>query len=100
MDGLIRPLTGIRGYAALWVVFYHVRSGFDQLLPDHEWARSIISAGFLGVDHFALLSGFIISLTYAERLSRLSVKTAGTRPHAAMDRRAGRAGRALIRSRS
>jgi len=76
MDGLIRPLTGIRGYAALWVVFYHVRSGFDQLLPDHEWARSIISAGFLGVDLFALLSGFIISLTYAERLSRFSVKTA------------------------
>jgi peptidoglycan/LPS O-acetylase OafA/YrhL len=71
---LIAPLTGIRGYAALWVVLYHMRSGLDVLLQGHDSMRSIVSVGFLGVDLFAVLSGFIISLTYAERLSQPSRK--------------------------
>ena len=71
---LIAPLTGIRGYAAIWVVLYHMRSGLDVLLQGHDSIRSIVSVGFLGVDLFAVLSGFIISLTYAERLSQPSRK--------------------------
>ena len=69
---LIAPLTGIRGYAAIWVVLYHMRGGLDILLQGHDSIRSIVSVGFLGVDLFAVLSGFIISLTYAERLSQPS----------------------------
>lgn len=45
-------LTGIRGYAAFWVFLFHALDGLD--IPG-------ISKGYLGVDLFFILSGFIIS---------------------------------------
>ena len=73
-SSLIEPLTGVRGYAAIWVVLYHSRAPLDNwLLPASETLRPVVWAGFLGVDLFAVLSGFVISLTYAERLSDISL---------------------------
>ena len=69
----IRPLTGLRIVAALWVVLFHL--GFTAGLPgDRFWVpfRPVIDAGALGVDLFYVLSGFVITLTYLDTL--------GTRP--------------------
>ena len=61
----LRPLTSIRGIAAWWVVLYHIRLSL-------AWAPASVIAvfakGYLAVDFFFLLSGFVIWLTYGERL--------------------------------
>ena len=46
-------LTGIRGFAALAVVFYHYQAWFLE--------GDITTHGYLGVDLFFILSGFVIS---------------------------------------
>jgi peptidoglycan/LPS O-acetylase OafA/YrhL len=61
----LRPLTSIRGLAAWFVVLYHIRLSIAGL-PD--WARAIFAKGYLAVDFFFLLSGFVIWLTWHERL--------------------------------
>lgn len=62
-------LTGIRGYAACWVAIYHagfivakqpVGAGLEQI--------PVIRSGYLGVDLFFMLSGFVLYLTYAGEL--------------------------------
>lgn len=65
----IHSLTGIRGYAALWVVFYHLRNVLLEAFPELSVYHSISAAGFLGVDLFSVLSGFVISFTYGERMA-------------------------------
>jgi peptidoglycan/LPS O-acetylase OafA/YrhL len=72
----IRALTGIRGVAALIVVWYHIRSALEArgLVFD---VPSVIERVFLSgghsVDVFFVLSGFILTLTYdkwfAERVT-------------------------------
>jgi len=54
----IVALTGLRGLAALWVVLYHVTGGIDL---------AIFNLGWLGVDVFFILSGFVLSLVYSDR---------------------------------
>jgi peptidoglycan/LPS O-acetylase OafA/YrhL len=56
-------LTGIRGWAAIWVLLYHITL-FDYP-PGFE-------NGYLGVDAFFILSGFVLSHGYARRLAPLS----------------------------
>ena len=51
----IRALTGLRGVAALWVVAFHYSPLRSQIV-DH---------GYLAVDLFFILSGFVMALTYA-----------------------------------
>jgi peptidoglycan/LPS O-acetylase OafA/YrhL len=53
------PLTGLRALAAIWVVLFHFRylfsfGGFNPL----------IAKGYLGVDLFFVLSGFIIAYVH------------------------------------
>lgn len=45
-------LTGLRGIGAIWVLVHHAQYGLD--LP-------VAGAGFLGVDMFFILSGFVLS---------------------------------------
>jgi peptidoglycan/LPS O-acetylase OafA/YrhL len=49
-------LTGIRGWAALWVLLFHVTL-FDEIRG--------LKSGYLGVDAFFILSGFVLSHGYA-----------------------------------
>jgi peptidoglycan/LPS O-acetylase OafA/YrhL len=64
-------LTGIRGIAALWVIFYHYgitpldALRFDQVLP---FARY----GYIGVDLFFILSGFIITHVHGRDAASLA----------------------------
>jgi peptidoglycan/LPS O-acetylase OafA/YrhL len=59
----ISPLTSIRGAAALWVAYFHF-AGIDSSSTDPYWL-TFIRRGFLGVDIFFILSGFIMSYCYA-----------------------------------
>ena len=57
----IRALTGIRGAAACYVMAYHFFSN-ASIGP----AGTFIGHGYLAVDLFFVLSGFVMALTYAE----------------------------------
>lgn len=73
----VRPidaLTSIRGLAAWWVVFYHFREALPPNLPGA--LDALFSRGYLAVDLFFQLSGFVIALNYAS--SFRSVTFAGT----------------------
>lgn len=59
-------LTGIRGIAAWAVVLYHIRLSLVGLLP--SWAIPALAKGYLAVDLFFILSGFVIWYNYAERI--------------------------------
>lgn len=62
----LKPLTSVRGLFAWAVVLYHVRLaclGWMPLPVVHVLAR-----GYLAVDFFFLLSGFVIWLNYGGRL--------------------------------
>jgi len=62
----IAPLTGLRAAAALWVLLYHLGFVVNRTLPDAGYALG--RDGYLGVDVFFVLSGFILSLNYADRI--------------------------------
>jgi peptidoglycan/LPS O-acetylase OafA/YrhL len=47
MNNEIKPLTGLRGLAALIVVFYHF---FEQDTYFQSYVPSLIKRGYLGVD--------------------------------------------------
>ncbi|MAF83656.1 MAG: acyltransferase [Gammaproteobacteria bacterium] len=70
----IAPLTGIRGFAALWLVLYHLFPLFRQEFPGADLAQNFVRFGYLAVDLFAILSGFIIAYTYCDRLKHPSFK--------------------------
>jgi peptidoglycan/LPS O-acetylase OafA/YrhL len=62
----IRSLTGLRGVAALWVAAYHL------LLPGGivtGAAAGILGRGYLAVDVFFILSGFVLALNYGDRFA-------------------------------
>src|SRR5205823_14590445 len=65
----IPPLTSIRGIAAMAVVIYHFRGNFaDKFYLDG--VTLLFSRGYLWVDFFFLLSGFILSHVHAEEFIR------------------------------
>lgn len=61
----LRALTSVRGLAAWFVVLFHIRGSIAGL---PRAAEAVLAKGYLAVDFFFLLSGFVIWLTYAERL--------------------------------
>lgn len=64
--GELRALTSARGIAAWLVVLYHIRGAIAGLPTGVE---AILAKGYLAVDFFFLLSGFVIWLTWHERLN-------------------------------
>jgi peptidoglycan/LPS O-acetylase OafA/YrhL len=58
----IRALTSIRGIAAWWVVIYHFRDALPQGVP--AAFVSFAASGYMAVDLFFELSGFVIALNY------------------------------------
>jgi peptidoglycan/LPS O-acetylase OafA/YrhL/uncharacterized membrane protein len=65
---MITTLTGIRALAAGWVVLHHFRDPVFDLLPRLRFLEPPVRAGYLGVEVFFVLSGFIIAYNYAERM--------------------------------
>ncbi len=55
-------LDGLRGVAALMVIFYHVFEGFATSPIDQRFNH-----GYLAVDFFFILSGFVIGFAYDDR---------------------------------
>lgn len=67
-DAHLVALTGLRLFAALWVVLFHYRVTIADWIPGGELVEPILNVGFLGVDLFFALSGFILSHRYLDRL--------------------------------
>ncbi|MGY2732694.1 acyltransferase family protein [Sphingomonas sp. UYP23] len=63
----LRALTGMRGIAAWFVVLFHIRISLDWLPPT---VLAVFAKGYLAVDFFFLLSGFVIWLSWSARLRR------------------------------
>jgi peptidoglycan/LPS O-acetylase OafA/YrhL len=61
-------LTSFRGIAALWVVLYHyIVVYFSQLNPSHY--THFVEKGYLAVDLFFMLSGFVLTHVYRRAFS-------------------------------
>ena len=64
----ILPLTGVRALAAWSVVSFHVLQLMAKVWPGSDRA---FGCGWLGVDLFFTLSGFVIALNYWDRVGTL-----------------------------
>ena len=58
----IRSLTGLRGLAAFYVVLYHYVNFDPSYGP--AWLIDLIGHGYISVDLFFVLSGFVMALSY------------------------------------
>jgi len=72
-SGSIPALTGLRGYAALWVLLSHVSftESLSSVLGSRlEWslASGLIRHEYLAVDLFFILSGFVLTHAHAREL--------------------------------
>src|SRR3982751_5592338 len=61
----LRALTGLRFFAAFWVVAVHATEGGMVGWP--AGLRQFISSGWLAVSLFFVLSGFILAVNYGNR---------------------------------
>jgi peptidoglycan/LPS O-acetylase OafA/YrhL len=66
----LKALTGIRFFAAFYVVVFHTRVG--QVLNEHGYhaAGNFFASGYLAVPLFFLLSGFILAYTYEGQIEK------------------------------
>ena len=67
-DHHLRALTGLRAFAAAWVVLFHGSAIFATWAPISAKLLPITGVGFLGVDLFFALSGFILCHRYLDKL--------------------------------
>lgn len=67
-------LTGTRGIAAWLVVFYHIRLALPDAVPPGVIA--VLAKGYLAVDLFFVLSGFVMWLTYGATFQRKGLSAA------------------------
>jgi peptidoglycan/LPS O-acetylase OafA/YrhL len=65
----------LRAVAALWVVLFHMRETIELVVPG---VSPSLRSGYLGVDLFFVLSGFIISYNYGDRLGAWSLRSYGS----------------------
>ncbi len=63
-------LNGLRGLAAIAVVVFHF---MEIIFPD--FSDNFISHGYLAVDFFFCLSGFVIAYAYDSRIAGMGLKT-------------------------
>jgi peptidoglycan/LPS O-acetylase OafA/YrhL len=62
-------LDGLRGIAAIMVVMLHILEIFSG--GDHT--KLMINHGYLAVDFFFLLSGFVIAHAYDDRWNKMTI---------------------------
>lgn len=63
-------LDGLRGVAAMMVVLFHLCEAYR---PDHPLTQPI-NHGYLAVDFFYVLSGFVIAYAYDDRWQRMRLR--------------------------
>jgi peptidoglycan/LPS O-acetylase OafA/YrhL len=61
-------LDGLRGTAAILVVTYHLFEAYYQVPANHPMHH-----GYLAVDFFFLLSGFVVGYAYDDRWGRMKI---------------------------
>lgn len=67
--GEIKALSGLRIVAAVWVVLFHFRPLLEQAAPGFRSALApILDCGAQGVDLFFILSGFVLTWNYLDRM--------------------------------
>ena len=67
--GEIRALSGLRIVAAVWVVLFHFRPLLEQAVPGFRSALApVLDCGAQGVDLFFILSGFVLTWNYLDRM--------------------------------
>jgi peptidoglycan/LPS O-acetylase OafA/YrhL len=68
-SGEIKALTGLRIIAAVWVVLFHFRPLLRDAAPGFRDALSpVLNCGAQGVDLFFMLSGFVLTWNYLDRM--------------------------------
>ncbi len=70
----IHALTGVRALAAGWVLLFHLQKPLIELFPSLVGLKPLFESGYLGVDLFFVLSGFILAYTYQDRLGTIDVR--------------------------
>ncbi|HDV2721337.1 TPA: acyltransferase, partial [Escherichia coli] len=60
---MLRHLTGLRFIAALMVYLCHLNTDYFGV-----FVKEMFSQGFIGVSFFFILSGFILSYSYEDKL--------------------------------
>lgn len=68
-------LDGLRGVAAILVLFYHIFEGFSFAEITNNAGSGLISTlnhGHIAVDFFFILSGFVISYAYDDRWTKMT----------------------------
>lgn len=63
-------LDGLRGVAAILVVLFHVLEVYSH----GDFSKQIINHGYLAVDFFFLLSGFVLGYAYDDRWDVMTLK--------------------------
>jgi peptidoglycan/LPS O-acetylase OafA/YrhL len=67
--GEIKALSGLRIVAAVWVVLFHFRPWLEVSAPGFKSALApVINCGAQGVDLFFILSGFVLTWNYLDRM--------------------------------
>ncbi len=64
-------LDGLRGVAAIVVIFFHI----FEIFSGGNHVKQLINHGYLAVDFFFLLSGFVIAHAYDDRWGKMSLKS-------------------------
>ena len=67
-------LDGLRGVAAMIVVAFHLLETYSK-----GPAYQVLNHGYLAVDFFFILSGFVIGYAYDDRWKRMTVREFVTR---------------------
>ena len=72
----IDALTGLRALAATWVVLFHFKQEIVTFFPDLPApVFGLVNTGWLGVDVFFVLSGFVIAYNYAASFETFDAAT-------------------------
>jgi peptidoglycan/LPS O-acetylase OafA/YrhL len=70
-SGEIKALTGLRIVASVWVVLFHFRPMLADASPDfRDGLAPVLNCGAQGVDLFFILSGFVLTWNYLDRMGR------------------------------
>lgn len=72
----LKPLTSMRFLAAMWVVLYHYWPSLD-LGALAGWVPGVVAKGYLGVELFFILSGFILCHVYLQAVGERGFRYGG-----------------------